>query len=395
MSRKRRKEPPQMQKRSAVFLSDPDSYDVLCVSEYTSLDKNPEVLTACRKIADMVSSMTIHLMANTENGDQRIINELSRKVDINPNQYMTRKTWMDAIVMNLILHGKGNSIVIPMTTDGGSMLGDMVPIAPHRVGFRQDGYGYKVMIDGKEADPSELLHFVYNPDPTYPWKGMGITTTIRDVAYNLRQAAETEKGFMQSKFKPSVIVKVDGLIEQFADKAGRKKLMEEYLETSEAGEPWIIPAEQFAVDQIRPLSLSDLAINDSVQLNKRTVAAILGVPAFVLGVGSFDEKEWNNFINSTIRPLAKGIEQELTRKLLISPKWYWKFNVESLYSYDISSIASVYSNLYTHGIVTGNEVRDRMSMSPKEGLDQLVILENFIPTERIGDQNKLGGGENE
>jgi hypothetical protein len=30
---------------------------------------------------------------------------------------------------------------------------------------------------------------------------------------------------------------------------------------------------------------------------------------------------------------------------------------------------------------------------PKPGLDELVILENFIPAGMIGEQNKLKGGE--
>lgn len=55
----------------------------------------------------------------------------------------------------------------------------------------------------------------------------------------------------------------------------------------------------------------------------------------------------------------------------------------------------MYSGLYARGIVTGNEVRDKLSMGPMENLDGLVILENYIPVDKIGDQLKLkqeGGG---
>lgn len=372
---------------AVAFLTSQAAYETLCVNGYTSLDKNPEIMSACRKIADLISSMTICLMANTDKGDQRIVNELSRQVDITPNRYLTRKTWMDIIVMNLLLYGSGNSVVMLMTENG--ILGDMIPQDPSRVNFVPNGYGYEITIDGVSYDPNNLLHFVWNPDSHYPWKGKGITASIKDVANNLKQAAATEKGFMESKWKPSVIVKIDSNIDEFSSPEGRKKILEDYVATSEAGEPWLIPAEQFAVEQVRPLSLADLAIKDTMELNKKAVASILGVPPFVLGVGTFNEKEWNNFISSTIRPLAKEIEQELTRKLLISPKWYWRFNMSSLYSYDIKTIADVYSNLYVRGIVTGNETRDKLSMSPMEGLDGLVILENYIPLEKVGDQLKL------
>lgn len=376
------------------FLCSGDAWQTLCASEYTSLDKNPEVLTCCRKIADVISSMTIYLMANTEKGDIRIINEMSRKMDIQPNAYMTRKTLIDAFVMNLILYGNGNAVIIPHTKDG--YLGDLEVARSSRVSFRPDGYGYKILIDGVANDPSQLIHCVLNPDPEYPWRGRGFSFALKDVANNLKQAAATERGFMQSKWKPSVIVKVDGLIEEFSDPKGRKKLLDDYVSTTEAGEPWIIPSEQFAIEQVRPLSLADLAIADCVQLDKKTVASVLGVPPFVLGVGEYNANEWNAFINNTVRPIAREIEQEFTRKLLISPKWYFRFNIGSVYSYDLTTLSNVYGSLRKAGVVTGNEVRDKVGMEPIEGLDKLVVLENYINLDDIGKQSKLfnGGQEN-
>ena len=394
MSKKRRK---QIQKRNGpqigVWLSDADS--IIC-SGYTSLDKNPEIMTACKKIAELIGSLTIHLIANTERGDQRIRNELSRKIDIEPEMHMTRSTWMQAIVMNLLLYGKGNSIVIPHTYNGNIV--NLEPISASRVGFESIGYrDYKVLVDGRVKDPENILHFVFNPDETYLWKGKGVTANLRDIAENLKQATATEKGFMESKWKPSIIVKVDAMINEFSGPEGRKKLLDEYVKSSEVGEPWLIPADQFQVEQVRPLSLADLAIADTVQLDKRTVAAIIGVPPFLLGVGEYNKEAWNSFIMNTIKPLAITIQQEMTKKLIISPKMYLRFNVLSLMDWDIETIYKVFGGLSDKGIVTGNEVRDKLGMNQLEGLDELRILENYIPSDMIGQQKKLiqGGDDYE
>lgn len=373
---------------AAIWLSDSD----ICLSGYVRLDRNPEIVAACRKIAMILSSATIHLMNNTENGDVRIVNELSRAIDIDPMPTMTRSTWMEAIVMNLLLYGKGNSVVIPHTWKG--LLQSLEPISASRVSFLPVGNSfrdYKVMIDGAERDPQSVLHFVYNPDPTYLWKGCGLTVSLQDLADNLKQAAKTEKAFMSSEYKPSIIVKVDALTEEFASPEGRQKLLDSYVRPAKTGDPWLIPAEQFEVDQVKPLTLADLAIADTVQLNKKTVAALFGVPAFVLGVGEYKRDEWNMFIQSTIMPLAKSIAMEMTKKLIINPAWYLTFNVWSLMDYDLKATSDVLLAGADRGFVNGDEWRDRMHMSPA-GLKEYKILENYIPYDLSGAQKKLVPG---
>lgn len=391
-SRKKKREAEQPANATQAWLVSADAYDTLCVQGYTDLAHCPEVVTAARTIADLVASMTIHIMANTESGDKRIINELSRTIDINPMPNMTRFTWVETIMMNLLLYGKGNSVVQPHTHEG--FLESLEPIAADRVWIKQiSRRDYRILIDGKEKRPEGLLHFVLNPDRYFPYMGSGLTVSLRDVADNLKQARATEKGFMESKWKPSLIVKVDGLTDEFSSPEGRQKLLESYVKSGSAGEPWLIPADQFQIEQVRPLTLADLAISDSVEIDKRTVASIFRIPPFVLGVGDYDQKAWNNFIQNTIRPYALILQQEMTKKLITSPRWYIRFNVLSLMDYDLQTTSTVYAAMADRGFVTGNEVRDRLGIEPREGLDELRILENFIPVDMSGMQKKLIQGE--
>lgn len=365
------------------------------MDSYVPLARNPDVVTAVNKIADLVSNMTIHLMENTDKGDIRIKDGLARKIDINPCKHMTRKSWIFKIVRDLLLYGDGNSVLHVEYEPVTDYISNLRPFPMREVSFQTDKDSYVISFRGEKYSPDEVVHFVINPAPDILYIGTGFRVTLTDVVQSLNMATKTKKSFMNGKNIPSLIVKVDSSSAELDSEQGRERIAEKYLSTSRVGAPWIVPEALLDIQQVKPLSLTDIALNESVELDKRTVAGLLGVPAFILGVGEFNKTEYNNFVNTTVMSIATTITQTLTRDLLLSSNRYFKLNPRSLFSYNITELSAVAQQMANSAAMRRNEWRDWLGMAPDSEMEELIVLENFLPQEKLGDQNKLKGGEEE
>lgn len=360
---------------------------VVCPAGYHALMDAPEVAAAVWRISDMLGSMTIYQMRNTDEGDVRVRDELSRKVDVSPWSLANRSTWVGWIVSTMLT--KGEAVVLPITSMG--YLEDLVPQPDARAQLRPDGKPYEIVIGSTAFAPDEVLHFRLRSDPRYPWRGVGPQLQLQSVVDSILQTSQTKQAYMSTDYKPPIIISVNSESD-LADEQLRSAFLDKFWKRSDPSEPVVIPADLMNVTQAKYLSLTDLAIKDGVELDKKAVAAIFGIPGFLLGVGNYSRDEYNSFVSSVLLPLARIIEQELTRKLLLSPDRYFRFNARGLYAYDLKELSEIGDAQYVRGIMTGNEVRDWLGLSPRKGLDELVLLENYIPLDNIGDQKKLQGG---
>jgi len=374
----------------AFWLAGEDAKNILVPSGYVQITKNDEVKKCIHKIADLVSSMTIMLMENGENGDIRLKNELSKKIDVYPNNFMVRKNFIYKIVSDMI--ATGNSVVMPNVQNG--LIENLKIWDMNGVSFHGDFTDYEIQYKLQKYDPDEVLHFVLIPDDLMPFKGQGFIPIIKDTIANLVQANTTKTGFLQSKWRPSLIIKVESDAEGMQVKEERERILNSYVGDTESGEPWIVPASEIDVKEVRPLSLQDLAIQESIELDKKAIASAFGVPAFMVGVGTFNKDEYNNFISSVIMPIAKVIEQELTKKLVYKPTWYFRFNAKSLMQYNLGELTTHVKEMVASGMINRNEGRNAFDYSPVDGLNEYVVLENFIPVADVGKQKKLDNGSN-
>lgn len=383
---------PFRKKRTVIWFSDPATYEMLCPTGYIPLSKNEEIIKCANIIADLVSSMTIMLMANGANGDIRIKNELSKKIDIYPNKNMTRKNFIFRIVKDMVI--TGNNVALPKIS-GNGLLDDISLFDMVSVTFTSLGDSYKIWVNGVEFNPDEVLHFAHIPKQDKPFEGEGYKSAIIETVQNLLQANATKTGFLKSKWKPSMVISINADAEEMQDKEKRKAIIGSYTDTTEAGEPWLIPAGEIDVKTIQPLTLNDLAIQDSITLDKQTIAAAFGIPAFMVGIGKFDKDQYNNFISTTIMSIAMNIQQELTKKLLYSPDMYFKFNPKSLMQYNLTEKVGFVKEMVAGGMLNRNEGRTEFDYAPVDnaGMNDYIVLENYVPVDKVGDQKKLKGGD--
>ena len=366
-----------------------DAENIL-VSGYTKLSDSPEVVTAVNTIADLVSNMTIQLMKNGDKGDTRVKNELSRLVDIAPNAYQTRKSFIFWIVKSMMING--DAVVMPLTRGGKAV--ELRPLADNKIQILDDAqndFNYYITYNSKIYEPNELLHFVLNPDDSKPYKGSSYRVSLNDVTHNLRQASATKRSFMSSEYMPSLVMMVDS--DADLDEDEREKFEEKYLKRKDKNKPLLLPDGLVKFETIKPLTLEDLAIHESVKVDKETVASILGIPSFVLGVGSYSKDEWNNFINTKVMSIAQIIQQTLNR-LIVDDDMYFTFNPRSLYNYSLVEQVNAITALVKVNTLRRNEGRNWLGLAPDEEMDDLIVLENYLLQQDLSKQGKLNNDIN-
>ena len=352
---------------------------------YHRLLDSPEISACINRIAAIISSATIYLMENTDKGDVRVHDELARFVDIDPWPNMaTRQSWMNWIVTQLLGEGDGEAFVLPRTSGGRFTALEPMPGA---VSIDNPSGGYFVQWRGRTYAPDEVLHFRLYADPDRPWKGRGVRVQAKRLADSLSTTSQLKDMLNSPDYKPPLIIAVNS-DNAFSDEAERENFRESYLSESKDGKPWILPADLVKIEQIKPMSLTDLAVKDTVELDKKTATAIFGVPGFTLGIGSFSEAEHNHAVRTVYVPICQGIEQELTLKLLASPRRYFKISRRRLYAYDLKNLIDMDLAMADRGYLNGDEVRADMDLDPV-GLTERVRLENYILNEDTGKQKKL------
>lgn len=134
---------------------------------------------------------------------------------------------------------------------------------------------------------------------------------------------------------------------------------------------------------------SDLQLLDSMKFINMEICRFFGVPPMQVFQDtnanySSTESSQTIFMTSTLAPLMRQIESEVTEKLFGGDgHMRARFRIDDYYQTDPSAQATALSQLIQTGVITPNEARARMGYRPLEGGDDLVAN---------GSLAKLGAG---
>lgn len=136
------------------------------------------------------------------------------------------------------------------------------------------------------------------------------------------------------------------------------------------------------------------------QINE--IARIFNVPPHMIGdlersTNNNIEQQSIQYVQYSLMPWVKRIEEELTRKLLYEaekPDYFIEFNMDGLLRGDAKARSEYYRTLWNIGAINNNEIRSRENMNPYEGGDEYFVPVNTVPLSKLNEvQDQTGAAE--
>ncbi|WP_345969633.1 phage portal protein [Sulfurimonas sp. HSL1-6] len=372
------------------------------VTQKTALEHS--TVYACVKIvSESMASLPLSVYRNmTKNGktykEKALDHPLHFLLHDEPNDDMTSFTWIQVVLIVLLLRGNHYSQIV--RSQAGRIIGiyplDADRMTVVRLSSGKIGYIYRSESYGEvPLSAEEVLHFI----------GMSLDGIIgmSAITYNRNTIGMgiTLEEFGGTLFKngayPSGVVTGEGVREMsdLAFKRFKDSFNEQYHGADNVGKT-ILLEDGFKFTPIT-ISNKDGQYLESRKFTKAEIAAMFGVPLHK--INELDKATFSNieqqsleFVIDAIRPWAVRMEKEMKRKLFTPAEkktYFVRFNLGALLRGDTESRYKAYESAITKGCwMTRNEARELEDLNPIEGLDDIIVPLNFT---KEGQQNANQG----
>lgn len=365
------------------------------VTEDTALSVSA-VFGAVRLLAETVAGIPIHVYSRkkgqwVDNPDD----ELLTLLQVAPNPHMTAQDFWEAVMMNLALRGNGYAAILRNSM--GMPIG-LYPMAAQQVQpiVMRDGTGWYIYtFDGIQTvfNEEDVLHFRIMGNGRIGLSPLQYGAMAMGVGAAADQYAGT---FFQRGGKPGGVLRIDRILTPKQREEVRASFKDVHEGVDSAHKLFVLEAGmQYQQVQLNP---EDLQMIESRKFAVKDIARFFGVPAFLLNEsegstswGTGLEQQMLGFYGLTIRPYCTRIAATCHMKLVPLPdrrKRKIAFDYDELMSVDMRSRAEYYTKLRNAGIMTGNEVREKILLpkSTELNADALLVQGAMVPLAKVGEK---------
>ncbi len=333
------------------------------------------VYACIRLIAGSIGTLPAHIFK--KQGEQKSVatqHPFFNTLYQAPNPMVTSVVYWETVVNHMLLEGNHYSLI------GRNRQGDLLsltPLKPERVepDIKGNRLQYAVVFDdGKYAvyDQDDILHI-----PNIGWDGKRGLSTLKSALMNSAggslAADKYSAVFFANDATPRGYIKFDQSLTEDQANLIRNYWFERHQNPDKRHQPAFIP--QGGEFKQITMSAEDSQLLETRSFNVADIARIFGVPPHMIGHmekstswGTGLEQQSIGLVTYTLSPIITRIEKEVQRKIIRSPDYFFRFNIEGLLRGDIKSRYEAYQvalgGNQQPGFLTVNEIRALEDRAP-------------------------------
>lgn len=361
--------------------------------------QNVYVYRAARLMAQSVAACNLHLVRGSEDEPERFDEHAAAKVLRRPNPLQGHTSFIEALVINLVLHGQ----VFVERILGASTPRELYPVSGGAVKAKTsksaDGFieGYEAL-DASASWTPEEMHIIMLYDPDDPASGFSPVAPAGEAVNSSNYAGRYTTGLLKANGVSPHSITVNGMAieneeqEQQLEKKWRDKVTTAGDRMRGEGTAESIFFQGEVMMQRLGFSPGEMKLLEMEQQSAREIAVALG-PAPEL-LGDPENKVYNNMVEARKAlytehaiPMANLIADELTTWLL--PQFSTSDRDDIRFEIDTEQIEALQPDPnemrrldldeVRAGVITINEYRERRGMQPKRGGDVLMLPSSNLP----------------
>ena len=306
-----------------------------------------------------------------------------------PNQRMTKFTFIKTLVVSMLLKGNGYAY-IERDNKGDAVALHYIPaelvtvIPPQTV---KDNVAYTVSGISNTIEACNMIHLL-----NFSYDGITGISTLAHARRTLGLAIDAEghaEGFFKGGANLAGILKVQSSLTTDQKQALKTSWHSAFNATS--GTPNGVAVLEGNMDY-QPITVSpaDSQLLETREFNVVDICRFFGVSpvkAFDLSKSSYSTIEATElaFLTDTLSPLLEKIEEEFERKLYKPSEKDTidvRFNTAVLLRADKQSLANYYSTLFNIGVITPNEIRKELDLPALDNGNSAFVQVNIQTLEK-------------